>query len=609
MSLKPPSLLNDSLVPPFGFSTTVVYPFGYGLSYTDFAWEVTNSVLTDPTTISVEVKVTNNGAVEGKDVVELYYTAPYTKGGIEKPAVVLGGFAKTELIKPGASATVKIDLAVSDMASYDYETAKSYVLEAGDYALTLRKDSHNVAGGVQPLIYNVPTTITYGEGNPRPGDVTAAVNQFDDVNAQFSDTKEEGKILNMSRADFAGTFPKAPTEDLYVANDAVKAGFAPWDYEGAAGAFEGEMPKTGAATDLSLIELRGQAKDDQRWLELLDSISLSAMTDMLLNGAYQTAAIPSIAKPQTTDPDGPAGFSSFLNSDINGIAYPSAYLLAQTWSVDLLNQMGVALGNEALFKNINGWYAPAMNIHRSPFAGRNFEYYSEDGLLSGAMSAAVSNGLATKGVYTYFKHFVLNEQETERVNNGPATWVTEQAMREVYFKPFEMSVKLVSMKVPYISDDQGTLAEGTVGATAFMSSFNRIGAVWTGGSKPLMTNVLRGEWGFDGFAITDFNLYPYMNPNQGIHAGTDLTLTFAPSKSFNDTDSAKARTDIRNATYNILYTVANSNAMNGVAPGATVTFNPPTWMYIQYIASGVIGLLLLGAGFMVFRRVRKNKAA
>lgn len=590
------------------YDEAVVYPFGYGLSYTDFAWSVTDTQAGEVDgTIAVTVDVTNTGTVAGKDVVELYYSAPYTPGGIEKSEVVLGDFAKTGVIEPGASESVTLELPVEDMASYDYAGEQAYVLEAGDYAISVRTDSHTVAAGTEPITYTVDSDVVYSGENHRSTDLAEVTNQFDDVSAQFSTEPEDGKILAMSRADFAGTFPTAPTGDQLVASDAVAKGFAAWDTESAAAEFDQDMPTTGASTDLSLIDLRGVPKDDPQWDELLDSLSVGDMTDMLLNGAYQTAAIGSIGKPQTTEPDGPAGFSSFINSSINGVAYPSEFLIAQTWDVDLGRAMGEMLGNEAMFKDINGWYAPAANLHRSPFAGRNFEYYSEDPFLSGLMMTSVANGAAEKGVYTTLKHFALNDQETNRVNNGIATWATEQTIREIYLKPFEMAVKNISMEVPYLADDEGTIETTTVGATAIMSSFNRIGATWAGGSEALMTDVLRGEWGFEGFAISDFNLYPYMNPNQSISAGTDLTLTFQPSKSFADTSSAKAVSDIREATHNILFTVANSNAMNGLAPGATVSYTPPTWVYIQIGASILVGLLVVAGALMVTRRVLRHR--
>lgn len=589
------------------YDEAVVYPFGYGLSYTDFAWNVlaTDAGEVDRS-IVVTVEVTNTGDVAGRDVVELYYSAPYTPGGIEKSEVVLGDFAKTDVIAPGASETVQLEIAVEDMASYDYLGEAAYVLEAGDYDITVQTNSHDVAEGTEPFVYTVDETVVYAGDGHRASDVGEVTNQFDDVSAEFSTMG--GDIQAFSRADFAGTFPTAPTEEIYTASDATVAGFEAWDYDEAAAGFEGEMPTTGESSGLALIELRGLAKDDPKWDELLDSISLGDMTSMLLNGAYQTEAIGSIAKPATVEPDGPAGFSSFINSSINGTAYPSEALIAQTWDVDLGTAMGVMLGEEALQKDLNGWYAPAVNLHRSPFGGRNFEYYSEDPVLSGQMATSVINGIGTKGVYTMLKHYALNEQETNRVNNGIATFATEQTIREVYLKPFEMAVKGVTMDVKYIADDQGTIEETTVGLGGLMSSFNRVGATWAGGSEALMTAVPRGEWGFEGFVISDFNLYPYMNPNQGIHAGTDLTLTFQPSKSFGDTSSAKAVTDIREATHNILYTVASSNAMDGLAPGATVSYTPPMWVYIQIIATSVIGLLVLGGVVMVWRRVSAHRA-
>lgn len=589
------------------YDEAVVYPFGYGLSYTDFSWEIADQRLGDvDERIEVDVEVANGGTVAGKDVVELFYSAPYAPGGIEKPEVVLGGFAKTGVIEPGESETVTISLDVEEMASYDYEDARAYVLEAGEYELSLRTDSHTPADGVDAIAYSVDEDVVYGAGDARASDEADVTNQFDDVSAMFTDEPEEGRILNMSRADFAGTFPTAPSGDLMSANGAIAEGFAPYDVEAAADP-EAEAPATGESTELTLVNLRGKPIDDPQWHELLDSLTIDEMTDMLLNGAYQTGALPGIAKPLTTELDGPAGFSSFINASVNGTAYPTEFLIAQTWNVELSEAMGRMVGNEALFKDVAGWYAPAMNLHRSPFAGRNFEYYSEDPFLSGEMGLAATNGAASKGLYTTLKHFALNDQETNRVNNGIAVWANEQAIRELYLKPFEMVVKDAEMPVPYIADDDGTIEETTVGATAIMSSFNRIGATWAGGSEALMKNVLRGEWGFEGFAITDFNLYRYMHPNQGIAAGTDLTLAFAPSKSFEDTESATAQQDIRTATHNILYTVANSNAMNGLAPGTTVTYEPPMWRYVQIGVTVLLGLLVLIGVLFVVRRVRRHR--
>ncbi|WP_262348159.1 glycoside hydrolase family 3 C-terminal domain-containing protein [Cellulosimicrobium cellulans] len=592
------------------YEDAVVYPFGHGLAYTTFDQRVTDTDLgAVDGSITVDVEVTNTGDVAGREVVQLYASAPYTPGGIEKAEVVLVAFDKTSELAPGASETVTLEVAVEDLASYDHIGHEAYVLEAGTYLLSVRSDSHTLAAGTEPIRYVVDVDVVYAGEDHRASDHAPVTNQFDDVSEQFSATPTGGKVLSMSRADFAGTFPTAPTPDLYVASDAVAEGFAAWDHEAAAADYDGENPTTDARSEIALVDLRGLPKDDPQWEELLDSLSVGDMTDMLLNGAYQTSAIGSIAKPQTTEPDGPAGFSSFINSSINGVAYPSEALIAQTWDIELGAEMGRMLGEEALHKDINGWYAPAVNLHRSPFGGRNFEYYSEDPHLSGALLTAVANGAAEQGVYTMLKHYALNEQETNRVNNGIATWATEQTIRELYLKPFEMAVKNISMEVPFLADDEGTPARTTIGAGGVMSSFNRIGATWAGGSEALMGTVLRDEWGFEGFAISDFNLYPYMNPNEGIHAGTDLTLTFQPSKSFNDTTSAKARADIRAATHNILFTVANSNAMNGLAPGATVSYTPPAWVLGQVIGTAVLGLLVAAGVLLLVRRVRRTGRA
>lgn len=588
------------------YDQAVVYPFGYGLSYTDFSWELSSSQ-TDVDidgNISVTVDVTNNGTVPGKDVVEVYYSAPYTKGGIEKPEVVLAGFAKTGVIQPGARESVSVEFAVEDMASYDYRGEGAYVLEAGEYDISVRTDSHHEA--FAPLKYVVDETKVFSGSEKRSSDNVVASNQFEDVSAMFADVPTEGKILNFSRADFAGTFPTAPGDDLKTASPEIAEGFAPYDFKAAAEAYEGEMPAVGQPTDLTLVEVRGLDWDDPKWDELISSLTIPEMTTVILNGAYQTAAVPSIAAPDTVELDGPAGFSSFINASINGPAYPSEVLIAQTWSLDLATDMGLMLGNEAVLKGVSGWYAPAANLHRSPFGGRNFEYYSEDPLLSGQMMLSVSNGAAQRGLLTAFKHFVANEQETNRVDNGPATWINEQALRELYLRPFEIAVKGVQLPVTYISDEDGNISEAEVGSTFVMSSFNRVGTTWAGGDPALMTNVLREEWGFNGLAITDFNLYPYMNPNQGINAGSNLMLTFAPSKSLDDTSSALAVADLQKSMKGILYAVANSNAMNGMAPGASVIYHAPGWVYAQWAVTGIIGALWVAGVVWVVIRVNKH---
>ncbi|WP_066586391.1 glycoside hydrolase family 3 C-terminal domain-containing protein [Cellulomonas timonensis] len=590
------------------YDQAVVYPFGYGLSYTSFDWDVTDVSLGEVDgEITVDVTVTNTGDVAGKDVVQLYYSAPYTPGGIEKSSVVLGAFEKTGLLAPGESQTLTLDLAVEDMASYDYKVERAYVLEAGDYQVTVQSDSHTVAAGVEPITYTVGETVVYSGENHRASDDVEVTNQFDDVSAAFTDTPEEGKILNLSRADFAGTFPTAPTAADLAASADVIAGFAAYDSAAASAASDAEMPTQGAEGDLGLIDMRGLDYDDPQWESLLDQITVAEMTNVLLNGAYNTGAINSIVKEVTGDFDGPAGFSSFISNTISGVAYPSEVVIGQTWNKDLAYEMGVSIGNEGLTLGANGWYAPAVNLHRSPFAGRNFEYYSEDAVVSGELAAQVVSGTASKGVYSFVKHFAMNDQEARRIDNGIATWANEQAIREIYLKPFEITLKDASSEIEYISDDEGTVSTRELGATAVMSSFNRIGSTWAGGSEALMDTVLRDEWGFRGIVITDFNLYGYMYPDQGIKAGSDLMLTFQPMKSLADTTSAEAVSNIREATHNILYAVANSNAMNGIASGAELDYTPPAWRYWQIAISAVVGILLALGTVLVVRRVRTHR--
>ena len=587
------------------YDDAVVYPFGHGLSYTDFDWQVTGQRLGEVDgEIEVDVQVTNTGEVAGKDVVQLYFTAPYTPGGIEKAHVVLGDFAKTPLIEPGQSETVTLSLPVEEMASYDHGDAGAYVLEQGDYELKVQTDSHQLAEGIEPIRYTVPETVTYTEG--RASDEVPATNQFDDATAKFT----AGAATEFSRADFEGTFPSAPTTEDLVADDETVAAFEPYDAEAAAAAHDDvEEPAWGERTDLSLIDLRGLPYDDPQWDELLDSLELDASVDLLTSGAYNSAAVPEIGKIRSTDLDGPAGFSSFINPGLwTGTAFPSEYLIGQTWNTELALAMGEAIGDEALTMGVNGWYAPAMNLHRSPFAGRNFEYYSEDPVLSGMLAAQTQNGALTRGVVTYPKHFAMNDQETNRVEEkGIATWATEQTIRELYLRAFEIPVKTVSGEVTYYDAD-GTQQTTTVGSTGMMSSFNRIGATWAGGSEALMHDVLRQEWGFRGAVITDFNLYDFMYVDQAWAAqGTDLQLTFENSKQVADTDSAYAQQNIRTAMHNVLYTAVNSNAVNGMASGATLEYQRAPWETGVLLGTIALGVLFVGGVAWMVIRVRRHR--
>ena len=577
--------------PGFDYDQAVVFPFGYGLSYTTFE-KTLDSVKVEGDNVVATVTVKNTGAVAGKDVVELYYSAPYTKGGVEKSAVVLGQFEKTGLLQPGASETVTLTYPVKSMASWDMKKA-AYVLDAGDYVISLRNNSHDVVA---------EETLKLSEETYKTDEATGY-----EYSALFQDMTDymNSYCTNLSRADFAGTFPTKPESKTAASVGLTFEEYDPAKYADASD----EMPTLGASNGIQLIDLRGKAKDDLLWEDLLDELTVDDMKAVINDGAYNTAEIPTIGKPATSDPDGPQGFTSLFGSTGN-CAYCSEVLMAQTWNKELMHELGAMIGEEALASGYNGWYAPAANTHRSPFAGRNFEYYSEDGTLAGYLMTEVVSGAADKGCYGYIKHFCMNDMETTRTAHI-CTWANEQAVREIYLKPFELCIKNAKTTLKYIADENGTVA--TVewpGCTAVMSSFNYVGATWAGGRESLMTGILRNEWGFQGFAITDFNLYPYMHKNQGVAAGTDQMLTYSAwSGDIADTTSATAVKNMRKAMHNILFTVANSNAMNKVAPGSKFVYHAASWQILLWIVSAV---LVLVAAFLVFlwiRKIKKEKKA
>lgn len=514
------------------YDETVVYPFGYGLSYTTFTQEMGEITESDGT-ISFDVTVTNTGDVAGKDVVEVYYNPPYTNGGIEKASANLIAFEKTETLEPGASETVTISFKAEDMASYDYQNAKAYVLEAGNYEISINSDSHNV---IDSRTYNVPETITYSGENGRSTDAQTATNVFDYAAGEFTYLSRADGFANYAEATAAPTTYTLPEDqkETFINN----SNYDPTAYNNE----EDEMPTTGADNGLELADLRGVDYDDAQWDELLDQMSVEDMDSLIALGGYQTNSVASINKVQTIDCDGPAS----INNNFTGtgsVGFPSAVMIANTWSTDIANAFGQSIGKMADEMGVSGWYAPAMNIHRSAFAGRNFEYYSEDGLLSGKMAANAIIGANEYGVYAYMKHFALNDQESNRLSML-CTWSNEQAIREIYLKPFELAVK-----------------EGGTGAV--MSSFNYIGTHWASGSSSLLQTVLRDEWGFQGFVLTDyFGVYGYMNSDQAIRNGTDCMLVAYDTETnhVKDQESATGVQAMRQACKNILYTVVNSRA-------------------------------------------------
>ena len=615
------------------YDASVVYPFGYGLSYTTFSKESTWSENADG--VTVKVKVTNTGSVAGKEAVQLYYSAPYTKGGIEKSAVVLGDFGKTKLLAPGESDTVEMTILKKDMASYDYKgihiQGGGYILENGSYEFTVRENSHVVSEGASnKKSYNFSeikyTTETRKEVSDMVIVMQPATNRFNDVSAMFTDTKKEGYALNMSRADFKATAPTAPTaKDRLAKNivlnyeengvqvsktvaDLLKP-YVASEHNNA----EDKMPVMGQDNGLVLSNMRGKNYIDPVWDTFLDQLTEEDYKAVGLGKcAYNTPAVESIGKVDTKDFDGPQGFSKLWGST-GCCAYCSEVVIASTFNKDLVREMGRAIGEEAMnyeengvAARISGWYGPALNTHRTPFAGRNFEYYSEDPMLTGKIACEVIEGAAEKGLYAYLKHFALNDTEVFRTVNQ-CTWATEQTMREIYLKGFQYVVENATMTVKYIADENGTVATNVMPATtAVMSSFNRIGAIWAGGSKALMTDVLRGEWGFCGVGLTDFNLYDYMIADQGTRAGTDLHLSFG--KTYTD-ESATAKLAIRQAYKNMCYTVANSNAMQGVAPGTIVVYDLAWWQIAVYVFDAVAAVIVLaGAAYIVYYCVKNKKS-
>ncbi|PZD94987.1 hypothetical protein DNH61_15205 [Paenibacillus sambharensis] len=574
------------------YDEKVMFPFGHGLSYTTFNQEVVPGSLTwNDTDISAQVNVTNTGSVAGKEVVQLYYSAPYT-GKIEKSSIELAAFAKTGLLEPGKSETVTLTFKVEDMASYDYKGAYSstgsYVLEAGEYQLLLMKNSHDKIADVASqtlaeVVYNT---------DGRSSDQQTAVNQFDDLVTGMGSiesylSREDG-FANMDVLKTSDTYTVATEEgeSQQVRGTIVDAAFVDYinskRYDIPADKQE-NAPTTGADNGKKLSDYVGVDYNDESWNDLLDQMSVSDLVSLGTLGGYRTLEVTSVGKPATVDYDGPAGISALLSKDpMSGVAFPSETMLAQTWNIELAKAMGEAVGAEAVAYNVTGWYAPGVNIHRTAFSGRNFEYYSEDGLLSGKFAAEVTKGYQSHGGIAYMKHFALNDQENNRVK-GVLTWSNEQAMREIYLRGFEYAVK-----------------EGD--AHGAMSGFNSIGNTWAGASSALLKEVLRNEWGFKGIVNTDFFIqpsYPYMIADLAFRSGNDILLTGVapfgvPTINEKSNDALWA---LRENAHNVLYTVANSNGIENRS-----STDMPQWMVITIIVDIVVALGIIAGFYFVFRK-------
>lgn len=587
------------------YNEKVVYPFGYGLSYTTFEKEVIKDSLewTD-TDVTVDIKVTNTGTMEGKEVVQLYFSPPYT-GKIEKSAVELIAFEKTDVIQPGESEVVTLSFSVEDMASYDHNKVYSdngaYVLEQGKYKLLLMENSHDV---IEEIGSREISETVYAFG--RSSDKQVAENQFDDL------VTGEGSITTyLSRANRFANIEEIDQNEIFtvttsegetkkVKGKLVDEAFvdlinnARYDISADSSADSHDSPPTTGADNGKVLEdFIGVDKNDESWDELLDQLSVDDLVNLTTLGGYRTVEIESVGKPATLDYDGPAAINNMnmASQGQSGTAFPSAVMIASTWNLDLAKGMGEHIGDEAIAYGVTGWYAPATNIHRTAFGGRNFEYYSEDPFLAGRMTAAVTSGYQSRGGYVYIKHFALNDQEDNRTF-GVLTWGNEQSIREIYLKPFELAIK-------------------EAGAKGIMSSFNSIGHTWAGASSALLKEVLRNEWGFEGMVITDFymngsglNTYPYMVYDLGIRNGNDLYLTGAAPMGVPDnidTESNDALWAMREAAHNILYTVANSNGMSNEQSSSI-----PKWVKAT-IAVDVVVLTGIAFGFYMTFRKRKEE--
>lgn len=588
------------------YNANVVYPFGYGLSYTTFDWTVGDASASEielGTTITVPVTVKNTGSVAGKEVVQLYASAPYTLGGIEKAHKVLVGFAKTKLLQPGESETVTVSFDPYSAASYDYRDANSngfsgYELEAGEYTLYVSRNAHE---SEKAIALNLAADVQIGTDPTTDSEV---VNRYTD-SENFLDSDWQLDAM-LSRADWEGTWPTPQTAQQHAGTDRLYEEIRSEEHNNPTDFDSEEYPWFGEEPTLTLRDLLPSAEaegyepvvsyDDERWEELMMGCDEEEMIALINNGAYHTLAMESVGLPATIHGDGPSGFTCFMSKEqVNGTCqYVSEPVMASTWNINLMNELGEAIGEEgtigdkATGQPYSSIYAPGVNIHRSPFGGRCSEYFSEDPFISGMMGAAEVQGIQSRGVLPTVKHFVANEQETHRSIGGDLSWLSEQALREIYLKPFEYTVKLGETR-------------------GIMTSFNRIGTRWTGGDYRLLTEILRNEWGFNGLVICDFNTIPqYMIPRMMFYAGGSLDLATQQSAMWMDCDTSDAGDAIvlMRAVKDVMYALVNSNAMNAEVIG----YNPPIWQeYLHWINIGAFTLVGVWLVLAIVRTVRCNK--
>ena len=651
----------------YSYSETVQYPFGYGLSYTTFEWSDYSVSAPDADgNITISLKVRNSGERRGKEVVQVYVQSPYTEydklNDVEKASVSLVGFYKTNYIEKGATEEVSFEINLEDFISYDAKVAKTYILDAGEYYITAATDAHKALNNILAAKGAEAEKLTAAGGlsaeeNAGDAQFVGTYSQATLDSTTYSTGADGEKITN--RFDYA-----ALTDTTYLSrkdwskmdNNALRYGTASgvdsgaeiggkqWSHDLSAelktqldshdsrNPAEGTVPQTyefGQDGEYDLIDMRGLDYDDKKWDDVLNQITLKELALLVDECGYCSPEVKSINKPKVTDLDGPAGLNLVVGhgsvpineeETLKSMTWPSEYMLASTWNADLAYEMGEGMGEDGLYGGVQGWYGPAVNIHRTPFAGRNFEYYSEDSYLSGVFGYQAVNGAATKGMYAFLKHFALNDQETHRDHLGLVTWAGEQAIREIYLKPFQMVIEDNTVEITYneaIRDENGNItgytAKKTVvpAATGIMSSFNRIGPTWAGGNYNLLTEILRNEWGSNAFVLTDYEVASYMFTDQCLAAGGDAKLKtvglagnmlFGYSLDGNAEDQGYAR----EAAHRILYTVVHSSGMNGFVHGVEYVngFAYYKFIVIAWDILAAAGVCVLA--FFIVKKVKRN---
>lgn len=604
------AVMGTANVGDYDYTSQVAYSFGHGISYTDFEYS-DYSVTAGDDGFDVNVTVTNAGdTYTGKKTVQVYFQSPYTdydkENGIEKASVELCGFAKTEELAPGESEDVTIHVDKDELRTYDSNNAKTYILDAGDYYFTVADGAHEAVNNVlaakgyttaDGMDAEGDAAVTYKWTNSEldteifsTSEATGAkiTNLFDESDPNKS-SDAPGEVTWLTRSDWEGTFPTAPAE--LTVNDTLAASLAITQYDGSQ-ADSVEMPTLGADGDLALASLIGADYDDPMWEDLLDQLTYEDMVNTITLGFHNTAAIPNIGKAATKDENGPQGLTAALTGGESAMCYTSEDVMAATFNTELMEDVGRCIGEDCLAMGYSGLYGPGVNMHRTAYSGRNFEYYSEDPHISGAICTAEVQGIQSKGVYVYLKHVALNDSESSR--RGVNTWLNEQTAREIYLEVADKAV-----------------IDG--GAWCTMSGFNRWGSTWCGAYAALQTDYLRGELGMRGMSITDYSgSSKYMDLCDALIAGTDIydspDPTIHTANAANYENDAYIVTQMREAMHNILYTVVNSNAMNGLSEADTMKQVTPWWQIALIALIVVFGVLTVVCAVMTGRAVKRKKA-